>query len=559
MDGHDSTNGIDQRLQKLKEDNDILRSMLRRAMGDAVSKQQTNANKDIARKAASVEKVQEELRAERDRRVRAEVLLSERKAQWDTQKAALEAKIVVEANRVKNANIEFEKIRVRLRDAEFVVETLKKENARLVEESRCGTTPSRSGSASHHGPAASNLTIQQADRLRRDVPSLRSHAGRLPPNVMRRVFQSTPRSSAARREVSPGPSVSTPSRAWVTIGTRVTWRGLQGIVQYLGRVDGLGDTITWAGLELLLQGAGDHDGEFDGVRYFETAPRSAVFASLGELLPPKEPPVSPVQPRASSSSRSNVSPPRHSDDGVDQQSAIALDASFVRSETPVRRLQSGPTSEEQELMDCQREEEGSDGGEEGEDQLAATVEPQPDNHDPTRHVVDGPTTTAAILAEEGEKQPQPETAIPQTGVETIMEDGDAIVADDHVAIDFSQDEGHEHQVEKHENADDVSPAEQSIIDDDPEQTENKLHEMEEPLAAEIPVAIATGDDVASNQPSHHHDEEAVEEGAAVPITQQHDTANVEPHQHHSREEGEEVTNDGIPNEQSVPPRDLDEY
>ena len=70
-------------------------------------------------------------------------------------------------------------------------------------------------------------------------------------------------------------------------GTRVSWHNYQAIVRYVGPVHAIGDG-DWVGLELSTEGTGEHNGTLNGVRYFSTAPKSAVFCRGAELFPPKD-------------------------------------------------------------------------------------------------------------------------------------------------------------------------------------------------------------------------------------------------------------------------------
>ncbi|KAJ9113943.1 hypothetical protein QFC19_000138 [Naganishia cerealis] len=96
---------------------------------------------------------------------------------------------------------------------------------------------------------------------------------------------------------------------WVPeVGTavRINSMGFEGIVRYIGKVDGKDG--KWAGVELDRQfvGYGKNDGTVNGKRYFHCDAFGGVFVLFSRLTPPVERPISVMSHRSAASLSSNT-------------------------------------------------------------------------------------------------------------------------------------------------------------------------------------------------------------------------------------------------------------
>ncbi|KAJ9116924.1 hypothetical protein QFC22_004582 [Naganishia vaughanmartiniae] len=167
------------------------------------------------------------------------------------------------------------------------------------------TTPSRMASgnvkASHLGASTATSTPS------RRTSNLGTSTARTP--------VSRPESRQAQLPRTPGPPevdtsiVTEIPEGWVPeIGTavRINSMGFEGIVRWIGKVDGKDG--KWAGVELDRQfvGFGKNDGTVSGKRYFHCETLGGVFALLNRLSIPLERPVSVMSHRSAASISSDV-------------------------------------------------------------------------------------------------------------------------------------------------------------------------------------------------------------------------------------------------------------
>ncbi|KAJ9101720.1 hypothetical protein QFC21_003059 [Naganishia friedmannii] len=167
------------------------------------------------------------------------------------------------------------------------------------------TTPSGVASgalrASHLGASTSTATPK------RRISNLGTGGARTP--------VSRPESRQAQLPKTPGPPevdtsiVTEIPEGWVPeIGTavRVNSMGFEGIVRWIGKVDGKDG--KWAGVELDRQfvGFGKNDGTVDGKRYFHCETLGGVFALLHRLSIPMQRPASVMSHRSAASINSDL-------------------------------------------------------------------------------------------------------------------------------------------------------------------------------------------------------------------------------------------------------------
>lgn len=272
-------------METLARDNETLRAMLRRAQGP-------NAKADEAallHLQTTLDRTQEALRHERERRAIAESLVAELRHDREMSLKSKDAELRKHQDaitQIKKSLNDHQKIR---RDDQRVISILKRENQRLLDLTMqpAGSASPSAKSSGAGGTAKSKIAspdytqVVHSARLRLDVPSCTiKHIGQVPPAVMRRSIGEKSRSR------SPAASSRAPPRQTFEVNQRCTCHHMQGIVRFIGNVPGLG--LRMAGVELLVRGGGDNEGMFNGITYFKTPYRSAIFCPLSELQPPMD-------------------------------------------------------------------------------------------------------------------------------------------------------------------------------------------------------------------------------------------------------------------------------
>lgn len=299
----------------LQQDNESLRAMLRRALGAAGSRTEQSTLNQLVQLQTALDRKEDELRREKERRVVADSLLHEFRQDYEMYSRAKEAELRKLQDAVNSSRTEVDHLREKAKEDESIIGILKQENYRLNQLTRL-KQPRDQGPPPHIAQAAAGVRLE---RLKKDCPSSARHIGQLPPALFKKAFLTAPPSTSSIRR-NPSPSASTraspaPSPSQVDaasrsrspgsstvavalaaqrfqVGSRCTWRNLQGVVRYVGPVEGLGRG-TFAGVELSSRGYGDHNGSLNGIQYFVAPQRSSVFCPLFELQSPKDAPTIP--------------------------------------------------------------------------------------------------------------------------------------------------------------------------------------------------------------------------------------------------------------------------
>lgn len=301
-------------VEQLVKDNATLRAMLRRALGPSSNRVEQSVVSCTSHLQTQLDRKDEEYRREKDRRIVAESLLTEFRQQHELHARTKELEIKKLQDALAAAKHEISALRDRVAEDSNVILVLKKENYRLNDVARASER--RASMASPGGPpplrGLPDYTRDvRPERLKVDVPSVSRHLGHVPPVVLRRTLLASasraPSTSNTRRSAShsdPAPRSKSPGATSVfkfssrgaqsaaprgapKVGSNCVWRGLQGVVRYIGRVDGLGSG-EFAGVQLLAAGYGDHDGTLDGVQYFSAPPHSSLFCPLAEVRPARD-------------------------------------------------------------------------------------------------------------------------------------------------------------------------------------------------------------------------------------------------------------------------------
>lgn len=271
-------------VEALLKDNETLRAMLRRALGPHAKIGAEEAT--ILHLQTSLNKSQDALRQERDRRAVAESLVAELRHDREMSLKAKDAELRKVQDTVTHIKSENNAYYRKSQEDAHVIEVLKRENQRLLDATVQArpTATSNILKAKLASPDYTNLI--RSERLRKDVPSCSiQHIGKVPPiTMMRALKDKTTPSGARHRDASASSSIRTVRPTRFEVGQRVTCNRVQGVVRYIGDVVGLGKHM--AGVELLVRGAGDNEGSFNGVQYFHVPHRSAMFCPLSQLQPP---------------------------------------------------------------------------------------------------------------------------------------------------------------------------------------------------------------------------------------------------------------------------------
>eukprot|EP00672_Neobodo_designis_P027156 CAMPEP_0174832660 /NCGR_PEP_ID=MMETSP1114-20130205/3791_1 /TAXON_ID=312471 /ORGANISM="Neobodo designis, Strain CCAP 1951/1" /LENGTH=388 /DNA_ID=CAMNT_0016066521 /DNA_START=54 /DNA_END=1216 /DNA_ORIENTATION=+ len=320
----------EERLTALEEDNATLRAMLQRSASATAVYRDASASEKVS---IINEKLTDDLRMERERRCRAEAMLSQLKDQADLAAHKKDAELRKVSDALKKARTEIDELKRRERETEQELDSLRR-NAKQMRETLRAHKLNPDGTKAGLGTAAAAPTDAQprvqtkpfSTLLRSVSPSASKPARQITPRITKQ--QPHDASAPARkgkystadplrqapgtqRTVSKSPNPvrrAGSSLPDFKVGSKVLWRAVPGTVQYVGIVHCLG-AGTWYGVELANAGQGEHNGTLSGVKYFSAPGKTGVFCKLSELTAPRPP----TRPRTSESpDRPTTAPTRRS-------------------------------------------------------------------------------------------------------------------------------------------------------------------------------------------------------------------------------------------------------
>lgn len=283
----------------IRQDNEVLKSVIRRSKDASALNTQVHANIKLQ---SAYEGKCRELKKETQLRKQNESLLAETRSKHQSSFNAKSAEAKKYFDLTLSLRTELDILKEKSREQEVLIAILRKENVRL--NTICKDNNINVSNFPEGSPNKPNVVVTKS-LLTMSPTNFRKEV--LKVNATTSVLNAASASTVKRRSVSPvnpealhasgsytarsispggmsqsGNGFATPiPHPFLEIGQRVSWKGMQGCVRFIGAVEPLGGDL-WVGLEL-QEGRGEHSGLAFGKRYFTAPARSSVFVLPSEL------------------------------------------------------------------------------------------------------------------------------------------------------------------------------------------------------------------------------------------------------------------------------------